>query len=418
MVVSADSTPQMPSCAAKCLVETIPQSNCSLTDTACICSNKELQDNVSSCVLQNCSVRESLTTKNITATQCHQPVRNKGNFVSVTAYALGALSLLAYGLRIASRFSQSLNSFGWDDLFITLAVAADIPLIVIAPLSVHAGLGRDTWAVPFQDITHMLYLYGWDEVIYFFIIPTTKISILCFYLRIFPQRPFRTAVFIVIGLNVGYFVTFFFTTIFQCRPVHGAWTRWDDSFHGHCSAVNAQGWVTAALNLALDIATLGLPLRPLAKLSLSLRRKLMVMFMFSLGFFVTIISILRLKSLVALANTQNPTWDYVWIAFWTCLEIEVGIICACLPAIRSLLIRMMPDLFRSSLSGSSKTPQIYYSSNPRGPGNTRRTSYTQHGRTGSRLDGMMSQRPKVDSSSDFIPLVDLENVRTGEFSRT
>lgn len=55
--------------------------------------------------------------------------------------------------------------------------AADIPLIVIAPLcmrssssssldsrvltaaaAVHAGLGRDTWAVPFQDITHMLYV--------------------------------------------------------------------------------------------------------------------------------------------------------------------------------------------------------------------------------------------------------------------
>ncbi|KOS36487.1 hypothetical protein ACN38_g12766 [Penicillium nordicum] len=212
-------------------------------------------------------------------------------------------------------------------------------------LMANAGLGKDMWTLPFDNITHVLYVYFWDELLYLSILPLTKISICCFYLRIFPSRTFRTATYVAIALNVCYLVAFVLISVFQCRPLPGAWHRWDGEENYKCNHINAQGWAAAVLNMILDIFVMVLPLRQIYHLNLSVKRKSYVICMFSLGIFVTLISILRLNSLIHFASTTNLTWDYVTVGYWSTIECHVGVICACLPAIRSLLRRVSPRLF-------------------------------------------------------------------------
>jgi hypothetical protein len=45
---------------------------------------------------------------------------------------------------------------------------------------------------------------------------------------------------------------------------------------------------------------------------------------------------LRLKYLVQFAQTENVTWDYLPIGYWSAVESHVGVMVACAPAIRSL----------------------------------------------------------------------------------
>lgn len=45
---------------------------------------------------------------------------------------------------------------------------------------------------------------------------------------------------------------------------------------------------------------------------------------------------LRLKYLVQFAQTDNVTWDYLPIGYWSAVETHVGVMVACLPAIRAL----------------------------------------------------------------------------------
>jgi hypothetical protein len=45
---------------------------------------------------------------------------------------------------------------------------------------------------------------------------------------------------------------------------------------------------------------------------------------------------LRLKYLIQFAHTDNVTWDYLPIGYWSAVETHVGVMVACLPAIRSL----------------------------------------------------------------------------------
>lgn len=137
----------------------------------------------------------------------------------------------------------------------------------------------NSWAIALT----LQQIFYFEENFYLSILPLTKISILLFYLRIFPQKSFRIAVYIVIALNVGYLIAFVVISVFQCRPIDAAWLRWDQEHPSKCNNINAQGWASAAINICLDILTMILPLPELRKLSMSFQKKAQLMVMFSLG---------------------------------------------------------------------------------------------------------------------------------------
>jgi hypothetical protein len=72
---------------------------------------------------------------------------------------------------------------------------------------------------------------------------------------------------------------------------------------------------------------------------------------------------------VGFANSQNPTWDNFDVSNWSTIEINVGIICTCLPTLRLLLVHMFPSF------GSSTNRYEY---------NTKGYSRSKNGRSKSR----------------------------------
>ncbi|CAG8921591.1 unnamed protein product [Penicillium salamii] len=373
----------------KCMVASVPQSSCAPTDQKCLCLDTHYTVTLEECVLTSCTIRESLTTKNVTTSLCGAPVRDRTKVVSAAGLAGGIIALIAFILRMVARLRCCGGVFGMDDLTMMLTMCLLIPLSALSVVLADTGLGKDMWTLPFDNITHILYIYFWDELIYLSILPLTKISICCFYLRIFPDRTFRNATYVVIALNVGYLIAFVLISIFQCRPLPGAWLRWDGEENFQCNHINAQGWAAAVINMVLDLIVMILPLRQLYHLNLSLKKKSYVICMFSLGVFVTLVSILRLNSLIHFASTTNLTWDYVSIGYWSTIECDVGVICACLPAIRSLLRRVAPGLFGDTTHANS------YAVNSHSRG------------TGSRFDGVNVQ--SKNDQRDFYPLDDMDN---------
>ncbi|KAB8070212.1 hypothetical protein BDV29DRAFT_160660 [Aspergillus leporis] len=293
----------MPHCGLNCMISSIAESSCATTEQA--------------------------STKNVSMTACSQPVRDRTKIVSIAGVMLVT------------------------------------PLSALSVVLADIGLGKDIWTLPSQNITRILKIYFYDECIYLSILPLTKISILFFYLRVFPKRSFRDT----------------------CRPLPGARLHWDGEHEYQCNSINAQGWAAAIFNMVLDLVVMLMPLHELYHLQLSLRKKALMMTIFSLGIFVTLVSILRLESLIHFASTDNLTWDYVEIGYWSTIEVHVGIIYACLPAIRSLLTRIYPSIF----------------------GDTRvQTSTSRSGDTSYRVEAAISSKPKGDDS-DFLSLVDTDS---------
>lgn len=68
---------------------------------------------------------------------------------------------------------------------------------------------------------------------------------------------------------------------------------------------------------------------------------------------VTVVSFLRLASVRHYASTSNPTWDQWDIVWWSTIEVEVGLICTCLPAMRLILVRLAPQVFGAEPGNST-----------------------------------------------------------------
>lgn len=118
---------------------------------------------------------------------------------------------------------------------------------------------------------------------YVAIVPLTKISIIFLYLRIFRGKSFIYFAYALIAANVAYFLAFEAISIFQCWPINGAWRAWDGSVKATCRNVNLQGWMSATFSIILDVLTLILPLPSLYKLEMSMKKRIQIMMMFSVG---------------------------------------------------------------------------------------------------------------------------------------
>ncbi|KAI1815456.1 hypothetical protein GGS20DRAFT_330253 [Poronia punctata] len=346
----------VPTCGLNCIVGAVSKSECDLTDSDCICASKPLSVEIEACFAHECTPREALTIGKISKDMCNVPPRSKGLAVWVVPLVSVILSTLFYILRVISRIIMR-QSIDAGDITLGASVAFTFPFLWAAFDLADHGLGQDVWNIPQDNITSILNKYWWAELFYQAALPLTRISILFFYLKVFPQNPVRQASFVLIGLNLAYLIAFEIATIFQCYPVYGAWTFWDGTFEGHCNDIHLQSWLSAAFNIALDLLVIVLPLPALAKLSVSRRKKIQIIIMFSVGFFITIISIIRLKTLVVFASSTNVSYDYVDPGLYSIVETSVGIICGCLPMVRALLITLMPKVFplteiRSKLSSS------------------------------------------------------------------
>lgn len=186
-------------------------------------------------------------------------------------------------------------------------------------------------------------LFYVSESLYLAIIALTKLSILCFYLRIFPNPAFRRFAFTVMTWVAVSGLIFITIQIFQCTPVSFMWEGWKGDYGPHsCVDINKLVFTAAGFSIAQDVVILFMPLPLLAQLQTSWRVKLGAMVMFSLGIFVVITSCVRLGAIVLFARSTNPTWDYTGTLIWTGLECAVSIIVASLPAIRVLLSRLYP----------------------------------------------------------------------------
>jgi hypothetical protein len=76
------------------------------------------------------------------------------------------------------------------------------------------------------------------------------------------------------------------------------------------------------------------------KLDLNVKKKIGIILTFLVGLFVTICSVVRLKALVGWTESRNATMDFAKLAAWSLVELNVGVICACMPGMAGLFRRL------------------------------------------------------------------------------
>lgn len=282
----------------------------------------------------------------------------------------GTITGIVVVARLAFRLFISKADFGADDWAILAALLIGLPGTVLICIGTYPnGVGKDVWTLTFDQITNFLFFFYISELQYFVNLAALKLSLLLFYLRIFPDLRVRRLLAGTVAFDILFGAGFVGATLFQCVPMDYFWHMWDGEHEGHCININAMGWANAAISIVMDFWMLALPLSQLKGLRLHWKKKAGVAFMFVVGTLsvplhcllnfsrlrliltfpsVTAVSILRLQALVAFATSTNFTWDNYNIHFWSTIEINIGIMCACMPALRQILVWLFPVVFGGS----------------------------------------------------------------------
>ncbi|KAK4613817.1 hypothetical protein CLAFUW4_09249 [Fulvia fulva] len=344
------AVPDLSKCSASCLAEAMPVSGCNATDAACLCTSMPFAKATTACLTANCTVIEQLETRRYSAVTCNEPVRNQGDLTKSLIwvfFSVAGFGILARGL---SRMeSLSGTGYGWDDLVILISFLILIPSDAILHHMVDLGLGQDIWMVAKNpdDISMILYWFYISEFTYVALQSSTKIAILLLYLRMWPYtgasdepRWFRTSCKVLIVILMAYAALLIVVLGLQCQPISFSWLKWDGMHAGYCIDVNVLIFATSGCNIFFDITVILLPVPRLLSLSIATRKKMAVVTTFLIGLFVTFCSIIRLRSLAVWGSAPNVTYLYNPIAIWSNLEINLGVLCACFPAITGLMQRL------------------------------------------------------------------------------
>ncbi|KAG5919105.1 hypothetical protein E4U53_004026 [Claviceps sorghi] len=292
----------------------------------------------------------------MTEAACGRPPRDKSRRYDATSIALCVVTGILVLMRVIFKqwFSYQ-GELSADDCVIILSAVVGLPCTILNTAGLTAnGLGKDAWTLQPSDLVEFARYFFVQQILYLFLMTSIKVSLLCFYLSIFPNRRVRLLLWLTVAANLAWGLVCILITIFQCTPVQNYWLRYlQQEGTGKCLDMNFLGWGNGGVSVAIDIWIIGIPLYQMTKLDLNWRKKIGAVIMFLTGAFVTIVSILRLQSLVYFYRSSNPTWDLWYTAWWSTIEINVGLICACLPTIRVILVRLWPDIFGSTIHSRS-----------------------------------------------------------------
>ncbi|KAH0491322.1 hypothetical protein TgHK011_002759 [Trichoderma gracile] len=277
-----------------------------------------------------------------------EAAQSHADLVRIPSIVFFAVTPIFVFIRFWNRISRR-TGVGWDDGTIAVSFVCTLLVQIFMMISCNYGFGKHIGSLSVSDRLAALKWFYVAQIFYKLTINLTKMSIVLLYLRIFVQRWFRIACYILLGIVTSYAIASTATSIWQCTPIRGAW---DKSVNPTCISLTMNWYANAGYSIATDVLILLLPMQPIWASKLPLAQKRALMVVFALGSFVTVTSIMRATTLNFSTTSPDTTFD-ITSTLWTIIEENVAIICACLPMCRMVLAFLFPKIFGGNTSKGS-----------------------------------------------------------------
>ncbi|KAJ5204011.1 uncharacterized protein N7498_004890 [Penicillium cinerascens] len=405
----------VPQCAIDCKQQILADSvtQCSTNNTPCLCADKVYQAKLEDCWSANCTTPESLTAQYLNSRECDIPIVQRYPAADPGTLIPFIVASILFTIRMAAKSKHLGCGWGADDYTIIVAYGLAVIIYSLNVSMIQYGFGKNIWdIVPQDDITKAYKRFYAFIHVYKALISLAKISVCLFLLRIFQTPIFRYITYTMIVVNTAIAISWILVDSFHCIPVHLAWTGWEHEESGKCINFITSTFVNGFVNIAVDVIMVMMPMWEVLKLTLSFRKKLGVAVMFGMGLVLTAVGIVRVIILSRNDSTENPTFEMEPLNYWSVIECQVAIICACLPATRAFIVHYIPGMLGQSENASS-SGGAHTSSNPRSktisavhPGNLGFISKTVSYRVDS------TGRSSQSASDSFVKLVEIQSQRT------
>ncbi|KPI42149.1 uncharacterized protein AB675_5336 [Cyphellophora attinorum] len=220
--------------------------------------------------------------------------------------------------------------------------ASAVALSAYVIYGVGYGLGSNIWDIPLtkivENVKTCIQTLFICVCLHATALTLVKLSIISTYWRIFPVPLLRRVLLGLAIVIIAVAISTILGTIFQCRPVAGAW---DFSLDRKCYPVEDLLYFSTAFSVFSDVVLCLLPLPFFWKLGIPKKEKVVVSCLFCFGLVAAVASVVRITTLGRLRNI-NATKIIVPALDWSIAEVLTGIVCACLPCLKPLLNKLAP----------------------------------------------------------------------------
>ncbi|KAI1088315.1 hypothetical protein F5B19DRAFT_432111 [Rostrohypoxylon terebratum] len=234
------------------------------------------------------------------------------------------LAFVALTLRLASRRIRQSRLVVSDYLAITSLVLSTVSSAMVIA-AVHFGLGLHIEFVPLPSVRLLMIHLFVAEIFYGIGFTFVKLSIITLYRQLFPTRLVLHGTMILTVAFIMWGVSVVLVSIFSCIPVQGFWDYIFPNYNAHTTCVNSRWFYIGSFTAA---------------------------------------------------------------GVWSAVEIQIGVVCCCLPTIRPVISWLAPQSIKQRLSHSGPTPII--------------NTFHRRGLQASRVqEGLNSQATTLGSEGDF-----------------
>ncbi|KAK6858405.1 hypothetical protein PG995_006104 [Apiospora arundinis] len=318
--------------------------------------------------------------------------------IALTAVFTLLASILVVARFIARKWTPGVKLW-WDDWAILASMFASVAFLVLGVVDRTvggAGYHIDTYSR--EQLSTFFQLSLAVTVVYNVSLVFSKLSVLYLYQRIFSiERNLFIWIQVMKGFLVAYLLAAAGGLIFTTNPVYAQWKYWIP----HTTIDKLPFYITiGTANLLSDVVILAIPQSRVWKLQQSLKKRLSLSLVFLLGGFVCIASIVRLTALVTI-EPSDLTYSFHNSTIWTLVEMNMSIICACLPTMPSAIVALCTNRRKAKNSYDSHGQLLY----PTGSNGNRSagTGSSSHSRKYEKTVGSETKR-------EFTEMVHLQGV--------
>ncbi|KAG8165803.1 hypothetical protein KVR01_004355 [Diaporthe batatas] len=228
-----------------------------------------------------------------------------GPKISAVAIIMTTLAMVTVILRVYVR-QFMVKAFGADDWVIVYAWISSAGFAILSCIQTRWGLGlQNIEDLPTEDIYNFGLIQYMGAPLY--------------------------ATFVVIVLTILFHLSFLLVQINLCQPIAA---QWDPSIVDKTCLAGVPVYTTmASLTIVFDVTAMVLPFPVLMGLKMQNRKKLVLLGLFGLGIFITIIQIIRIQTVKRLAVYT----DSAPLIMWSAVEANLGVIVASIPCLSPLI---------------------------------------------------------------------------------
>ncbi|KAI2462845.1 hypothetical protein F4781DRAFT_438050 [Annulohypoxylon bovei var. microspora] len=248
-----------------------------------------------------------------------------------------SLVTIFFSLRVYVRIGIR-RTWIFEDWLALTAWASTVSLAGVGVATMAHYGGRHEWDITHDQSMQALYWFNVTSIVYGIAMCITKLTVLWYYRRIFSpsrQRPFDISIVCLIVILILFYGSTTIAKIWECIPRAKIWDH--DNIQGSCISIAALLDTSGLFNTLTDVVILLLPVKAVWKMNLKLKKKMIVVGVFTFGLCAPVFGVVGLIVRLKGNGNTDKSWVQPEIIMWALAETTTGVLCVSLPELGPII---------------------------------------------------------------------------------